>query len=256
MTSSHTLRNALIRCLPVLTLLVAGWAPAADNSALRPFHATYSASLNGMPMSVNVSVDMAGKEQDWTLALNGSSAMMKYREESQFRWNSCHATPDHYRFDFSGFGINRKLWLDFDYATHRATGISRKGPLDYAIPDDVTDELSLMLVARCRFASGGEVSEFNVATTRGMRTLAYRVNGSETVKTGLGKVEAVRIERVRDADDKRRSTLWLAPSLGYVMVKMEHVEKLGVRGGIVLKTLEMAPDPAAAALPVPVPASP
>jgi hypothetical protein len=232
----------LIRCLLALAAVVAAPAHAADGTALRPFHATYTASFNGISMGINVSVDLAGQAQDWTLVLNGSSPLMKYREESQFRWQDCLASPGRYRFDFSGFGINRKLWLDFDYTTRRATGVSRKGPLDYAFPDDVTDELSLMMAARCRFANGNATSEFNVATTRGMRTLAYRIAGNETVKTGLGKVEAVRVERVRDADDKRRSTLWIAPSLGYVMVKMEHVEKLGVRGGIVIKTLDMAPE--------------
>lgn len=234
----------LARLLPLLLLTATAAAVDADggNQPLKPFRATYSASLNGMPLGANISLELAGGQPEWTLALAGSSALVKYREETRFRWQDCAATPLRYRYDFSGFGISRKLWLDFNHATRRVTGESRKGPLSYAFGEDITDELSLTMVARCRFANGSPLATFNVATTKGLRQLSYRMEARETVKTPWGKVEALRVERVRNEDDKRQSTLWIAPSLGYVMVKMEHVEKLGVRGSVVLKTLEMAPD--------------
>lgn len=238
------LRPLLMRLAPLLLLTASAAAVETGSGSpqLKPFRATYSASLNGMPLGANISLELSGSQPEWTLALAGSSPLVKYREETRFRWQDCAATPLRYRYDFSGFGISRKLWLDFNHATRRVTGESRKGPLSYAFPDDVTDELSLTMVARCRFANGSPLTTFNVATTKGMRQLSYRMEARETVKTPWGKVEALRVERVRNEDDKRQSTLWIAPSLGYVMVRMEHVEKLGVRGNVVLKTLEMAPD--------------
>lgn len=243
-TRALSLRTLLVRLLSPL-VFVATAAPAqaeGDSPQLKPFRATYSASLNGMPLGANISLELSGGQPEWTLALAGSSALVKYREETRFRWQDCAAMPVRYRYDFSGFGISRKLWLDFNHATRRVTGESRKGPLSYAVGDDVTDELSLTMIARCRFANGSPLATFNVATTKGLRQLSYRMVARETVKTPWGKVEALRVERVRNEDDKRQSTLWIAPSLDYVMVKMEHVEKLGVRGSVVLKTLEMAAD--------------
>jgi hypothetical protein len=143
-----------------------------------------------------------------------------------------------YRFSFSGFGVDRKLWLDFDYAKKTATGESRRGPISFVFPDDVTDELGLSFAARCQLLRGASEVTYNVATTNGMKPLNYKIVGQEMLKTPFGKLNAVRVERTRREGEKRRSTLWLAPSLGYIMVKMEHVEKLGVRGAATIKSVE------------------
>lgn len=240
-----------IGVLLLLIVLLPGPATAADpgiNLEPVPFRATYAASLNGMPLGVAVTLDLKNTGDDnWSLALAASSALLKYREESHFHWQQCTSTPQRYRYDFSGYGISRKLWLDFDHTTHKATGTSRKGPLDYTFPPDATDELSLSFVARCQFARGASETQFNVATTNGMRTFKYRLDGTETLKTPWGTIaDTIRVQRVRKPGDKRRDTLWVAPSLGYIMVKLEHVEKVGVRGTVVLKQLEMAGKPVTA----------
>ncbi|MFZ5723110.1 MAG: DUF3108 domain-containing protein [Pseudomonadota bacterium] len=236
------LRHRLHAGILLLWAALCGTPAAAEETAgLRPFHATYAASLNGMPLGFAVTLELTGMgANQWNLALAASSAMVKYREQSQFRWQDCASIPQRYRYDFSGFGISRKLWLDFDHDKRRANGESRKGPLTYDFPADATDELSLTFAARCQFARGASEAQFNVATTNGMKHYTYRYEKREEVDTPWGKIETMRIERVRKAGDKRRSTLWVAPSLGYLMVKMEHVEKLGVRGSISLKKLEMA----------------
>ncbi len=246
--------TATTAATPVITTLSSpapAVAPIKNAPVLQPFRATYAATLNGIPSGVKVSVDLRNEaDQNWVLALNASSGLLKYHEESNFRWQQCQVKPTRYRYDFSGIGMKRKLWLDFNQVTRRATGINRKGPLEYDFPADMTDELSLTLAARCQFADGAPQTTFNVATTKGMRKLTYRLEGKETVDTPWGKVDALRIQRVREAGDSRRSTLWIAPSLSYLMVKMEHVEKLGVRGTVALKTLEIAADAAAELKPV------
>lgn len=224
----------------LFALLLAGMAPAvAADFLLKPFRATYSAALNGMPVGFDVQVSLArDNSNDWAITLGAGSSMLRYMEASRFRWNDCHATPLNYRYEFRGFGIDRKLWLDFDHARRTASGESRRGPISYTFPPDATDELSLSFAARCRLLQGTGDSAFNVATTTGIKEFRYRLDGRETVKTSLGKVEAMRIQRIREKGDSRRSTIWIAPALDYLMVKMEHVEKLGVRGMIILKKLE------------------
>lgn len=227
-------------------------APAVTAMTLKPFRATYSAAMNGMPLGFPVVVELVrgsaptgarasdDDAESWALALTAKSTMIDYREQSSFRWHNCTSTPVRYRFDVKGLGINRKLWLDFDHATHKASGQSRKGPLSYVFPADATDELSLGFATRCLLARGATEVHFNAATINGMKKLSYRNSGKEKIKTPLGTFDTLRIDRIRKANDKRRSTVWVAPALDYLMIKMEHVENVGVRGTVLLKKLEMA----------------
>ena len=217
---------------------VAGTTTAPDGTPV-PFRATYTTALNGMPLGIDLHLELASAGAgNWNLALDASSLMMKYIESSQFRWEDCRAEPVKYRFEFRGFGVDRKLWLDFDHAKNVASGESRKGPVTFAFPPDVTDELGLSYAARCQLLRGASEVTYNVATTNGMKSLTYRIDGHEVLKTPYGKLDTIRIVRVRKAGEKRRSIIWVAPALGYVMVRMDHIEKLGVRGMATLKVLE------------------
>ncbi len=229
-------RADLVRLLSALTL--AGAAHATD-FAPTPFQATYSTTLNGVPLGIELHLDLKNAGADtWELGLSAHSLMMDYQETSRFRWHDCSADPQRYRFEFRGFGVNRKLQLDFDHDQHIAAGESRRGPVSFTFSPDATDELALTYAARCRLLQGATQVTFNVATTTGMKQLTYRVDGHELLKTPYGKLDTVRIVRVREQGDKRRTLLWVAPALDYIMVKLEHVEKLGVRGTVVLRSLE------------------
>lgn len=234
----------LSRLLLLHGLLLPCLAQSAD-FALYPFTATYSTALNGMPLGFDLKITLEPvKDNHWKIALNAGSAGLRLQESSVFAWQGCQATPLAYRYEFRGYGIDRKLWLDFDHVRRVATGESRRGPVSYALPADATDDLSLSFGARCRLLQGAEEATFPVATTTGVKAFRYRLDGRETIRTGLGKLDAIRIIRVREGGSKRRSTLWIAPSLDHMLVKVEHVEKFGVRGMVVLKKLERGNTPA------------
>lgn len=220
------------------------WQAQAGTPDSRPFTflATYATTLNGMPLGIDLRMQMSAQDNEqWLLALDAESMMMDYTESSLFRWKDCRAEPLRYRFQFKGFGVDRKLWLDFDHDRKLARGESRKGPVSFPFPEDVMDELGLSFAARCQLLRGETEVTYNIASTNGMKVLNYRVVGEELLKTPYGKLQAIRVERTRTKTEKRRSTLWLAPSLGYIMVKLEHVEKLGVRGSATLKAIEGLP---------------
>lgn len=233
------LAEGLLSCLLPLTGLLLSCGASAVDFRLYPFTATYSTALNGMPMGVDLKITLEPeKDNHWKIALNAGSAGLRLLESSVFTWQGCQATPLAYRYEFRGYGIDRKLWLDFDHARRIVTGESRRGPVSFELPAGATDDLSLSFTARCQLLQGSREAVFPVATTTGIKEFRYRLDGNETLGTGLGKLETIRIVRVRDGGSKRRSTLWIAPSLDYMLVKVEHVEKLGVRGMVLLKKLE------------------
>lgn len=227
------------------------WAAAAGaetrHFALTPFTAVYSAALNGMPVGFDLTIELKPEGRDWRISLAAADKGIHYAESSVFRWHDCDATPLVYRYEFRGYGIDRKLWLDFDHQRGIATGINRRGPVTYDMPPEAADDLSLSFAARCRLLAGEKQSTFRVATTTGLKDFTYRLEGSEQVKTRIGVLDTLRIVRVRKEGEKRRSTMWIAPSLQHMLVKVEHVERFGVRGMVVLKDLAWHPLPTAGA---------
>jgi hypothetical protein len=209
----------------------------AAAETLLPFHATYTTSLNGMPLGADLNLDLVrGATGLWSLRFSAKGMLFDFAESSEFTWEGCRSTPQRYRFDFHGFGVDRSLHLDFDQQKQLATGLSRRGPVSFKMPRKASDELSLAFVARCELVGGKQETELKAATTRGIRTFNFRVAGRETIKVPAGSFETVRILRVRPEGDTRESILWVAPALDYVPVKLEHQEKLGMRGIVQLKT--------------------
>lgn len=208
----------------------------AAAETLLPFQATYATSLNGMPLGADLNLDLKrGTTGLWSLRFSAKGMLFDFSESSEFTWEGCRSTPQRYRFDFNGFGVDRSLHLDFDQQKQLATGLSRRGPVSFKMPRKASDELSLAFVARCELVGGKQETELKAATTRGIRTFNFRVAGRETIKVPAGTFETLRIVRVRPEGDTRESILWVAPALDYVPVKLEHQEKLGMRGIVQLK---------------------
>lgn len=242
MRNTHGWTRALLLALVLLPA-----ATLAGNTPLVPFKATYAVSLNGMPLGVELVLELVQKEGDnWKLAVSADDWKMHYIESSEFRWRDCNTDPLHYRYEFRGFGVDRDLGLDFDHAKHLATGEARRGPVSFVFPDDVNDEVSLSLAARCQLLNGAREVTYNVATLKGMVPWTYRVEGQEKLKTPWGKLDTIRVTRMREKGDKRKSTMWIAPALNHLLVKVEHQEKFGVRGYATIKTIEGITPPAAA----------
>lgn len=68
---------------------------------------------------------------------------------------------------------------------------------------------------------------FQVHVTDGRRLTqyTYRLVGREKIKTGLGELETLHFEKVRDADDKRGFEFWLAVEHQYLPVRLRYSDK-------------------------------
>jgi hypothetical protein len=83
---------------------------------------------------------------------------------------------------------------------------------------------------------------FNYLIADGGRLKHYQIKRleQETITTPLGSINTVKFKRQRDRDsDKdRETTLWCAPELNYLPVKLEHIEKDGTKFTAVLRRVE------------------
>lgn len=85
--------------------------------------------------------------------------------------------------------------------------------------------------------SGGEIS-VHIADARGMSRHRYAVAGRETLKTGAGEFEALKLVKQRDPGDHRGTEIWLAPRRDYLPLRVLVIEKDGTRLDQLLTRIE------------------
>lgn len=73
---------------------------------------------------------------------------------------------------------------------------------------------------------GGQVGPDEIAVTKidknKVRTYRFRIVGRETIRAPAGSFDTVRVERV--GDPKKSTRFWLAPSRGYLAVRVDQVK--------------------------------
>ena len=83
---------------------------------------------------------------------------------------------------------------------------------------DIMDKMALQLNAMHALRAGQTRIDYRIAERRKLRHYPFRVIGTDEIETELGKLSTVKLERLSEG---RRTTFWLAPDLGYVIVQAE-----------------------------------
>jgi len=92
------------------------------------------------------------------------------------------------------------------------------------LPKNTIDQASLPY----GFSFAGRVPDGFAATVadgRRLKDYRYRIVGRERIKTVLGEMETIHVEKVRGPDDKRSFDFWLAVDRYFLPVKMRFIEK-------------------------------
>lgn len=88
--------------------------------------------------------------------------------------------------------------------------------------DELLSQLRLLQAVR----DGREEMSFSVVDEQGeVDEYQFEVTGTESVLTGAGTYEAVRVERV-GGSSKRKTSMWFAPELDYMPIVVRH-ERVG-----------------------------
>jgi hypothetical protein len=84
-------------------------------------------------------------------------------------------------------------------------------------------------------AAGKKSMSYQVVDGNEVDTYDFRVLGSEKVDTKAGKIDAIKVERVRDpTQNKRITVLWFAKDWDYLLVRLQQVETDGKEYNIML----------------------
>ncbi|MCK9563001.1 MAG: DUF3108 domain-containing protein [Bacteroidales bacterium] len=226
--------------LPLITVFVAAVALAgdsdpatsaalsADHPALQPYRAVYTARYNRMPIEAHRRLRVDG--DGFTLVTEARNLLGRIHEEESFHLdNQGGLIPGDYVYDRSILGTSRKETTAVNAAA--GTSVSHRkgeetvldfhpgqlGPLSYQIA------MAADLAARDLDGDATRLS-YTVIHRGRLREYTYEVlNQSVDLDTPLGTLSTIKVERVRENDD-RETVLWLAPELNYLPVQLMQVE--------------------------------
>ncbi len=224
--------TALLRRWPLL-LIVAGLTSESitaqpQTDGLMPYRATYGVFDDDKRIGQSVQ----------TLSYDAASQRYTFESESRFRGLLRIAAPrpvvEHsefliandriqpvvFRYADGTRGGKRNLSLSFDWSARRMTVEQRENLSDVPVQPTTVDRGSVRVALMRELARGRRSGSHVLADPDVIRTYDYAVESTEAIETALGSVTTHRIRQERDGSS-RHTLIWMAPSLGFVTLRME-----------------------------------
>src|SRR5690606_30987727 len=132
------------------------------------------------------------------------------RENSFFRILGQRFISNQYQFVQTGIG-SREHRQNFNHHSGQANVVRDDNLTTVVLEGEVLDELNAFLYLRLAVSKGEDDIHFMQLDRDEIKPMHYQVLGEEQVETPLGTIDALVLERVREADSKRKTKIWLAP---------------------------------------------
>jgi Protein of unknown function (DUF3108) len=117
----------------------------------------------------------------------------------------------------------------FDWDAKTLTMQFRGDPEVQPIPPNAQDRLSFLL-AFAFAPPGAQPINMSVADGGSISKYVFAVVGRERLKIPAGEFDTVKVARVKDGPEDRRTTeIWLAPAQGYILIRMLMTDKDGTQ---------------------------
>ena len=225
------MRRALLFACALLAL------PFAQAADLQPFSASYTADWKQLPMSGTAERSLSKDAKGvWTLSFKASMMIASLTETSTLTLDKDTLLPQSYHFERGGLGKAKKADLDFDWTNKLVTGTDRGDAVKIPLNRGMVDKSTYQLALQHDVAAGKKTMSYQVVDDGEIDTYDFRVLGSEKVDTKAGKIDAIKVERVRDPTQSKRITvLWFAKDWDYLLVRLHQVETDGKEYQIMLE---------------------
>ncbi|MCW8890512.1 MAG: DUF3108 domain-containing protein [Sedimenticola sp.] len=134
--------------------------------------------------------------------------------------------PDHYLYNHKKPKKQRKVSLDFDWENQRVANKTADSHWSMEIPVGTQDKFSQQLSLMLSLCRGESSATFQVADGGLLKTYQYTQVEEESIRTEAGEYQTLKLARNKD-NKPSKATLWFAPNLNYLPVKIAKHEKDG-----------------------------
>lgn len=159
----------------------------------------------------------------WRAVNRSSLLFMGIEESSRFLLDGEQLVSQSYDYQRKGMSKKQNLRLEFaEDGGYKA--FSPKGDGEVDSPTPIYDMLNHQMQLRIDLACGEPRSEYSYPIARRNRVseYSYRRIGEQLIETPVGQLQTLLLERGDPGDKLDR--IWLAPELGYLIVRLVHQE--------------------------------
>jgi hypothetical protein len=210
--SSRTLMAAM---LLVMALNVQG------ETVLSPYTATYQANFNGIPVVITQKLE--AMPAGYRIGTSAANALGEIHEQEDFHLADGAILVDEYRHERSLLGSKRKEKLSVDRVQGVAHYLRDGDPRDIPLEPGYLGPISYQMQLRRDLAAGNSTFHYRVMHRGKVKDYYFERDGADTIQTATGAIDTIRVHRVRD-DNERTTIFWMAPTLGYQLVKLRQEE--------------------------------
>ena len=214
---------------------------AETRTTIIPFNAIYTVKRNGFGLgSINRSLSLQADNSYIFESYTQTGKMIalfykdKITERSHWQFIDGRPRPTQYIYHRRGGKRERHVELQFDWKKQRVTNIINSDPWRMQVPPDTQDKL-LYQITIMQDLADKKALEYTIADGGKLKNYAFEIIGSETIKTGLGHLETIKIKRI---NDKRNTTIWCAPSRNFFPVRIRQKEKDGTHHELLIRSLQ------------------
>ncbi len=227
MIRSILIAATLLLSAPVLAQTAASAETAAPNAAFAPWKASYSLTRGPLTLGHAEFELTAGETEGCHVYRYDAKPVGLARlfigqlhETSEFCVRDGEIRTQRFEFRRDDEPEDNFV-LHFDWEALTVTG---PGDKERQIPEDAMDRLAIQLAVRDLLVRHPETlptepRNFTMIEDDRIKTYTMQVKGREVVKTPAGELDAIRVERVKDAS--KTTIFWVAPELGYIPVRVE-----------------------------------
>lgn len=195
-----------------------------------PFSAEYYVIRNGSKIGERTHI--LNKQKDGYLFesrmhTTGLAALLKsgeVTERSHWQLNNNHVQPQRYEY-LDSSDDSRTAKLLFDWQKQRVTNRVGDKPWGMDLPAGTQDKFGYMLALMHDLQQGNATPEYQIADGGRLKTYRFVNKGKVLLDTELGKLETIKLRRIRVGKENRKVFIWCAPSLGYLPVRIERHKK-------------------------------
>ncbi|MBY5920062.1 DUF3108 domain-containing protein [Ferrimonas balearica] len=94
----------------------------------------------------------------------------------------------------------------------------------FPMQNPIYDSLLYQQQLRLDVAAGKPEMHYPLIQKTAEREYVYRLVGEEEVTIPMGTVSTIKVERIREAGDPKRTLIWFIPEMNYVVARLAHFE--------------------------------
>lgn len=226
-STNAALRRIRLGAGALTFLLGAGliFSKASLADTLTPYKASYQTRVMGISISAERELTKS-PDGSYELRMDIKSWLAKITEHSTFTLQDKQIVSHRYRYKQTGIGKNRENKLSFDWQKKIARDDAYKPAITLNIPDNTLDRLNSQLQLRIDLANltdNNKLPDYTIVDRKRLNDYQFKLLGEEIIKTPLGHIKTLKIERQRENSD-RKTFIWYAKEWEYLLVKLVQIE--------------------------------